>query len=111
MIYATTSNVGDWIEPNAYIEAFDTVEAAHAYLMEVYANGYWNLETAVIAPGEFGDYWIRLDRDPATHESELSPFSLAQVNVHEPDSQHAEWWATPLEPVLVVTQIQPLRKP
>lgn len=114
MFYATQDSDGDRITESAEIAAFETQEQARAWLLSPYSPDEWNIETAKIDEGRFGDCWIKTHSKPEIENSRLiagffncSPFTEDQLNVAGP-GQHPGgnvYWITPSVPVLVVTHI------
>lgn len=109
MFYATTDADDGWISQNAAIVAFETEAAAREWLLRGYDAVDWNLETAVIEPGGFGDCWIKTIVEPGEDERFFEPFTRDQLIIQRP-GQHPggkAWWIEPSEPVLVISQIEP----
>lgn len=114
-IFATTDADGSHISQNADIFAFETEREARAYLLKGYDPTDWNLDTAEIGEGGFGDCWIKVNSAPSEHDGlfvaglcDFAPFAEHQLNIQAP-GQHPggrAWWIEPTAPVLVVTFIQ-----
>lgn len=109
MFYATLDSDGSRISQNAKIAAFETDGEARDYLLRAYIGGGWNMASAKIGEGYFGDCWIKLyGGAPIDDADYLAPFTRDQVLVRGP-GQHPggrAWWIEPTVPVLVVESIQ-----
>ena len=108
--YATRDSDADRISPNAEISVFTTLEAAKEWLMEPLVNcgDDYDLGSAEIGPGDFGDCWIKSVDRPKIGTRWLSPFSYTQLRIERP-GQHPGgkfYWTTPTVDVLVVADIR-----
>lgn len=114
--YATHDYDDGRISENAMIVAFDTREAAEAYLLAPYQkNCGWDIESAEIGAGRFGDCWIRVHSEPTVHNGKLralscdcAPFAADDLCIRSP-GQHPggrAWWIDPVHDVLVVAHIR-----
>ena len=106
-IYATQDYDGERIEQNAHIAAFETMDDARAYLLTHYAVGEWDISTAVIEPGGYGDCWIKSTDAPSPDSTWITPFTFDQLYVQRP-GQHPggqRFWTTPTVDVLIVVSI------
>ena len=107
MIYATNDSDGHRIAQNAAIFAFASEAEARAHLLRGYSPTDWNLATAVIGHGTYGDCWIKIHSTPGDDERCFKPFDREQLIIQAP-GQHPggrAWWITPSEPVLVIEHI------
>ena len=114
LIYATHDADGGRIESNADIRAFTTEAEAREWLLKSYRDGGWDLTTAKIEAGRFGDCWIKTYSEPREDGDKLvigagtcEPFSPEQLYVAAP-GQHPGgrvWWIEPNVEVLVVAEI------
>jgi hypothetical protein len=115
MFYATNDADGSCIRQNATIRAFDTEDEARAYLLGGYDAADWNLGTAVIGAGDYGDCWIKVHSEPTNDGDQLiaglcefEPFAAGQLIVRR-SGQHPggrAWWITPSPSVMVVEHIE-----
>lgn len=104
--YATIDTDGEGcISENADIFAFDTREAAEAYLRRGFdpadldENGW----TIGIEEGRFSDCWIKSSTEPAEDAGWIAPFAMDDLYVARP-GQHPggnRFWTTPRANVLV----------
>ena len=114
-VYATTDADGGRISQNATIREFASEQEARTYLLHGYDAADWKLETAEIGAGDFGDCWVKMHSAPQTDGDELivglfdcAPFKADQLIVQSP-GQHPggrAWWIEPIEPVLIMRNIQ-----
>lgn len=107
MFYATHDCDGGRISQNSDIRAFETAEQARSYLLSPFSAADWDLDTAEIGPGYFGDCWIVVHSAPCENERYFKPFARNQLNITGP-GQHPggrAWWIEPAEPVLVIDYI------
>lgn len=109
VFYATLDSDGLRLHEGAEIVKFPTLEAAKAGLLGAFAPDDWDHSTAIIAPGEWGDAWLKVHSPVKVGDSMLSPFSRAQVRVRPPGTHPGgrQWWITPFPDVLVVAFIAP----
>lgn len=107
MIYATYANDGNRIYNAAGIKAFETEEAARAWLLSSFDPAEYNHATAVIRPGEFSDAWFKFYTWDAGDENCFAPFTAEQLYIQAPGEHPGgkAWWVTPRPPVLVVAMI------
>jgi hypothetical protein len=113
-IFATNSSDDGRISENATILAFASEQDARAYLLKGYDPADWDLASAEIGAGRFGDCWVRVHSAPQIEGDKLiaglfdgAPFMANQLDVRAP-GQHPggrAWWIEPTEEVLVVTSI------
>lgn len=101
MFYATHDFDGERIVENAQIVAFPTLAAADAFLRAPF-GGEWDMTSAIIAPGRFGDCWIKTTRAPSDC---FRPFADDDLIIQGPGSHPggAAYWTTPSPDVLVIT--------
>lgn len=112
-IFATIDNEGAFINENADIIAFETIEAAREYLLRSYDATEWDRETATIEAAEIGDCWVRFWSEPTSEQLE----EVARKNGMKADDLHIDrpgqhpggkvWWVSPRVEVLVVSAITP----
>lgn len=111
MIYASMDSDDGHIAENAYIQAFDTVEEARAWLSSPFdRDGGWDVATLQIGEGRYHDCWVSTHTEPDLKQHYFAPFTPDQLRVQRP-GQHPggkAWWIEPSEEVLVVTHIKPL---
>ena len=109
MFYATNDQNSDGrINRDAAIEKFATEAEARAYLLRGFDPREWDRETAVIAPGNFSDAWMKWTVAPRADSAGHEPFSFSQLDVRAP-GQHPGgrfWWITPRPDVLTVVEIR-----
>ena len=113
-IYATKDSDGGRISENATILAFASEQEARAYLLKGYDAADWDMASAEIGAGCYGDCWVKVHSAPHVDRDELiaglfdgAPFTADQLAVQAP-GQHPggrAWWIEPTEEVLVVTSI------
>jgi len=101
MFYATHDFDGERIFENAQIVAFPSLAAAEAFLRAPFGSE-WNMESATVSPGRFGDCWIKTIRPPSDR---FLPFSDDALIIQEPGSHPggAAYWITPSADVFVIT--------
>lgn len=105
--FATMDADGVEIHENAEIRAFDTPEEAKVWLLSCFDAEDYDLETAVIDDGEWGDCWFKSGGPPQDGDA-IKPFALDDLSVKKP-GQHPGgdvYWITPYAPVLVVAKIE-----
>lgn len=101
MFYATHDFDGERIFQNAQIVAFPTRADAEAFLRAPFGSE-WDMTSATIAPGRFGDCWIKTLSAPSDR---FLPFADDGLIIQEPGSHPggAAYWITPSPDVLVIT--------
>jgi hypothetical protein len=108
-IYATHDHNGyGGITLDATIEVFESEAAAREWLLAPYRDGGWDINSAVIDAGQFGDCWIKSVDAPSVGTPWISPFSFNQVRVERPGRHPGGrfYWTTPRPDVLVVASIK-----
>lgn len=107
--YATLdSHDGGYIQENAHIVRFDSMAEVRDYLLQGYSPQDWNLDTAVVGLGRFGDCWVRSLKAPRVGDRWLAPFGRAHVHVAGP-GQHPggrQYWITPKAKIWVLSYIE-----
>lgn len=103
------------IAENATIAGFNTRAEAEEFLLSPYKRGGgWDLDSAKIGTGRYGDCWIKTFDEPKIDGSQLvaglcdfAPFSANDLRIERP-GQHPggrRYWVTPQPDVLVVEYI------
>lgn len=109
MFYATHDADGGHISENAHIAAFETLDQAREYLLSPYDRAAcWDMASAEIGAGRFGDCWIKVHDEPDLEAHYVAPFAPDQLYVRRP-GQHPgghRWWIEPVPDVLVVEAIE-----
>jgi hypothetical protein len=113
-VFATHDADDGRIGQNATILAFASEQNARTYLLQGYDPADWDLASAEIGAGRFGDCWAKTHSAPQIEGDKLiaglfdcAPFKADQLIVQSP-GQHPggrAWWIEPSEEVLVVTEI------
>lgn len=98
MFYATHDWNGSYITENAKIIAFETREAAEAYLLEPFQYAD---ELPKVFPGRFSDCWFKTMRHPRDDQAE--PFVLDDLIIQAPGNHPGgnAYWITPSAEILV----------
>lgn len=106
-IYATQDYDGDRIERDAAVVKFDTLADATAWLLKSWHADEWDRATAVIAPGQFSDAWLKRMARPRVAGRGFEPFSYTQLQIQSPGEHPGgrQYWVTPWPDVLVVAEI------
>ena len=109
--YATLDDTGEGtIREDAEIVRFTSKAAMRKWLLAGYHNGGWDLESAVIEPGDFSDCWIKSSKGPRRDDTWYKPFGLANIIVRKPGEHPGShgYWIKPRPPVYIVSRISPL---
>lgn len=104
MIYATKDAEDGKIQQDAEIRAFATYDEARAWLLRGYDATEWDLDTAEIFAGRYGDAWLQYyQRPPHPDERGFKPFTIDQLSIEGPGWHPGgkAWWVTPIPDVLV----------
>lgn len=108
MYYATHDSDDLHISENAYIAAFDTREEAEKYLREPWADvdpeEYdGKTPTLQIEPGDFGDCWIKVLKEPHEQETYFAPFKRDEIYIAHPGSHPGGpyYWLSPRADILI----------
>jgi len=109
--YATLDSDGGRISRNAVIHAFESLEEAHAFLLGPHIGRGYDLSTAKIALGQFGEGWIEVQSQPKLEDGKLvadqygfAPFTADQLYVSgiaQYPGSHT-WRVEPIVDVLVM---------
>lgn len=111
-IYATRDADDGKISRVATIQKFATIEAAREWLLSPYDASEWDVSSAVIEPGGYGDCWMKWAKAPRVGNpgsgDGYAPFTYRQLSVQAPGEHPGGrfWWITPLVDVLVVSEIR-----
>lgn len=109
-IFCTIDNDGEYLNEDAHISAFDSIEDAKAHLLQSYDPAEWNHATAEFDEwASVSDCWIKTTINPHDDENSdiFAPLTRDQVSIQDP-GQHPGgnvWWISPRVPVLVLTNI------
>lgn len=101
MYYATIDNDGHRIAEGAKINAFETLDAARAYILD----GLENPEDYEVTVGAFGDCWFKMFHEPTAEMFPDMPFDFDNLSVRGPGGHPGgkAWWIEPRDEVLVAT--------
>jgi len=111
-IYATRDADGGKIGRDATIAKFVTEEAAREWLLSPYRDGGWDMDSAVIEAGDYGDCWLKWMHAPRVGNpgagEGYAPFSFNQLFIQAPGEHPGGrfWWITPRVDVLTVSEIR-----
>ena len=114
MFYATLDSSGGRIARNADILAFESIEEAYAFLLGPCVERGYDLSTARIVPGRFGEGWIEVDSEPKLRDGKLvadccgfAPFAADQLYIAgtgQCSGCHI-WRVEPIVDVLVLASV------
>ena len=110
--YATQDYGDGRIQSDAKIVKFATVDAAREWLLAPYRAAGWDLATAVIEAGTWGDCWIKSVGRPRAGDPWIAPFSFGQISTQSPGEHPGGrfYWTTPTVEVLIVSEIHEPRE-
>ena len=98
-IYATLDADGVNIAENAEIHAFDSEDEARHWLASAHERGLDEGEAITFAAGEWGDCWIKTDKDDFDHLT--TPFTPDEVSDWRDNPGGDRHWLTPRANVMV----------